>query len=614
MGRALRGRRYLPDGEGEWLKKFVAEELFYLDYTETCAWYSQHVSKLTLNEQAFLGCNDRYYLFTGLLHRVDGLHPWLFDRCREVERDPDGYIDLWSRFHYKSSLITYSGAIQEIVCDPEITICIFSVVKPIAQAFLSQIKEEFEQNENLRTVYRDVLYANPRTRGADGRPAKWSLARGITVKRKSNPKEATIEAHGLIDGQPTSRHYRLHIYDDPVTQDYLSEALIKKTIERWEMADNLGSHLGARKWMPCTRYHYADLGGVVIERKSLKPRIYPATHNGRLDGRPVFLSQERWEQIKNDQRSTVSAQMLQNPLAGTEATFNLTYLRGYEVIPEVLNVYIMVDPSKGKGERSDRTAIAVVGIDPTGNKYLLDGVRHRMKLSERWSLIKSFRTKWLTSKDFTVQMVAIGYEQYGMLSDLEVIEDMMERERDWFEIKELNTPATGGHSKADRISRLEPDIREGRFYLPAVIYNRDAWPPDQDGKRGGSGNCFWRVWTEEQEKNLAAQGVKSEWHIGQVVYWPATGPTKLQQQVRQGRAVTALRRRDETGAIYDLTRAFIDEARQHPFGTHDDLIDVASRIYDMEPTAPVPYERYSTEPLGLEAEEIAQARQQEGEG
>jgi hypothetical protein len=33
------------------------------------------------------------------------------------------------------------------MCDPEITIVIFSVVKPIATEFLAQIKNEFETNE-----------------------------------------------------------------------------------------------------------------------------------------------------------------------------------------------------------------------------------------------------------------------------------------------------------------------------------------------------------------------------------------------------------------------------------------------------------------------------------
>ena len=70
------------------------------------------------------------------------------------------------------------------MCDPEITIAIFSVVKPIAQAFLNQIKEEFEQNEQLKQIYPDVLYV-PRQHGSDGRPAKWGVARGIMVKRKA---------------------------------------------------------------------------------------------------------------------------------------------------------------------------------------------------------------------------------------------------------------------------------------------------------------------------------------------------------------------------------------------------------------------------------------------
>ena len=96
--------------------------------------------------------------------------------------------------------------IQQVVCDPEITIAIFSATKPLAQEILGQIKNEFETNEHLKEVFSDVLYGNPRMKGEDGRPAKWSLQRGITVKRKGKPKEATIEAHGLIDGQPTGRH------------------------------------------------------------------------------------------------------------------------------------------------------------------------------------------------------------------------------------------------------------------------------------------------------------------------------------------------------------------------------------------------------------------------
>lgn len=599
MPKELRGRRYLTV-RNLWLQKFIQEELPYLDYYETCDWYAANALDLDLPGQAFLACNDRFYLLTGLLNRVDLLHPWLFDRCREVEADPDGHIDLWARGHGKSSIVTCGGIIQEIVCDPEITIAIFSVVKPIAIEFLAQIKTEFETNDKLKEVFPDVLYQNPNRRGPDGKPAKWGTARGLTVKRKQRPKEATLEAHGLIDGQPTGRHFRMHVYDDVVTQDNLTEGQLKKTTLRFEMADNLGTRLGVRKQIAGTRYHFADAYGQIIEKGSAKPRIYPATFDGTLantrtlkDGTVVsnlvLLTVENWERIKRDQSKVVAAQMLLDPLAGTEATFKTEWLRWYEVIPAVMNVYILVDPSKGSGERSDRTAIPVIGIDQGGNKYLLDGVRHRMKLSDRWAYIKAFRRKWMAHPG--VQMVRVGYEQYGMLNDLEVLEDTMQREQEHFEIVELNTPRTGGHSKDDRVERLEPDIREGRFYLPCVTYHPDF-----------GGNCYWSVWTAEHEKKASASAIKHDYVVGQIIYRKAEGPTKRQTQVKPERVVTPLRRRDENSEIYDVTRAFIDEMRLHPFGTHDDLIDAVARIYDMEPCAPIAYERQSTEPLGLEGE------------
>ena len=51
--------------------------------------------------EAWLGRNDLFYLLARLLRRPDIDNDWLFARCREYERDPDGHLDLWSRGHYK---------------------------------------------------------------------------------------------------------------------------------------------------------------------------------------------------------------------------------------------------------------------------------------------------------------------------------------------------------------------------------------------------------------------------------------------------------------------------------------------------------------------------------
>ena len=95
---------------------------------------------------------DLFYLLVYGLHRVDANNQWVYDRCQEYQAAPDGYLDLWWREGYKSTIVTFAGIIQGLMNDPERTYGIFSHTRPAAKKFLRQIKVELETNEALKEI------------------------------------------------------------------------------------------------------------------------------------------------------------------------------------------------------------------------------------------------------------------------------------------------------------------------------------------------------------------------------------------------------------------------------------------------------------------------------
>lgn len=484
-----------------------------------------------------LARKDRFYLLIKILNRHDAWHPWVYARCREVEHDPDNHLDIWAREHFKSTLITYAGGIQDMLNNPDLCTGIFSHTKHIAKGFLAQIQRELEGNTKLKMLFPDILYENPSKESP-----RWSLDDGLIVKRSSNPKECTFEAHGLVDGQPTSKHFGKLIYDDVVTLESVSTPdQIHKTTTAWEISDNLGTADG-RKQMVGTRYDYADTYGEIIKRGSLTLRLYAATEDGLADGTPVLLTREQIDRKRLDQgEATFSCQMLCNPLAGTLRMFNAEDLGVYEIRPETLAVYLMVDPARSIKRDSANTAMSVIGMDYGGNKYLLDGYDHKMKLQERWERMRDLWVKWRSETG--IVNVRVGYESFGALADLDYFEERCRIERVGMTIELLEWPRQGPGSKVDRIQRLQPDFARHRFYLPY----------------------------EQKTDNISEL-------------------TKSQKRMADGgygyRIAKPIIRVDEQNKAYNLSERFRMQVHYFPVGGLCDLIDATSRIYDMAPTPP----------------------------
>ena len=427
-------------------------------------------TKATLRE---LCRTDLFFLIWYGLGRSDIWNQWLLDRCNEVQNEPNECLDLWSREHYKSTIITFGLTIQDILSshgtDPlpkwkgrEATIAIFSVTRPIAKGFLRQIKQEFEQNSVLKELFPDILYANPQAESP-----KWSEDDGITVKRTTNPKEATLEAWGIVDGQPTSKHFLVCVYDDLVTEKFVTTPeMIDKTNKAWELSINLGTEGGHRRYVG-TIYHFNDTYRLMQQRQAVKARIYPCTDDGTPTGNPVLKSrQEITMKYRTMGNYTFHAQMLLNPVADSLMGFKREWLRYYSGSDgSGMNIYILCDPANEKKKTSDYTVFLVIGLASDENYYLLDMVRDRLSLTQRSDALFALHRKYKQHH----RGIKVGYEQYGMQADITHIEDRQKRENYRFDIVKLggNTP------KNDRIKRLQPIFEQGRFYLPESCFKTD---------------------------------------------------------------------------------------------------------------------------------------------
>ena len=364
---------------------------------------------------------------------------------------------------HNSSIISFALPIQEVLNDSELTNVFFSFNRPMAKGFLRQIKTELERNAALKALHPDVLWADPRREAP-----KWSEDEGLIVRRKGNPKECTFEAFGVVDGQPTSRHYLRRIYDDLVTfESVRTPEMSLKVTQSWEASLNLAAEGGIERYAG-TRWHHNDTYKAILDRGT-SPRVRLATHDGTLTGdlalwdRPTLINKRR-----TMGEFTFACQIMQDPRAGTVGGFKEAWLKFYDQSKfergqawGEWNRVIIVDPASGKKKENDYTVLTVWGLGADLNWYLIHGERGRFSLSERTDRVFRLHAR------FAPQIV--GYEEYGMQADVEHIEMEMERRNYRFQIVKLG----GNIPKSDRIRRLQPMWEAGRIYLPRVCPFQD---------------------------------------------------------------------------------------------------------------------------------------------
>lgn len=252
----------------------------------------------------WLFANDLWFLVRYGFGIEKSHHPFVVRMCREVETGPrTDTLDIWARYHWKSTIITQAETLQFEIKNPEKCTGIFCYARPAAKKPLFSLKSILEESELLQWCFPDVLWKRP-----DVEAPKWSLDDGLVFKRKgSSRKECSIEAHGLIEGMPTGSHFERNVFDDLETDDIReSPDMLNKVYSKFQMASvNLGTGSDSDQTRTIGTY-YSHFGPNVKIRDMEYPdgrnvytlRLVPGSVDGTREGMPVLMDSLSWEKAK----------------------------------------------------------------------------------------------------------------------------------------------------------------------------------------------------------------------------------------------------------------------------------------------------------------------------
>jgi len=412
-------------------------------------------------------------------------HPWLFERCREIQAEPNGCLDLWPRYHFKTSLLTQSLTLWDLADNPDLRFAIITYkMDTVGESFLAQIKNECEDNELLKRLFPATFWANPQKQAKE-----WTLD-ALRFKQTGNPKEPSIIIASLRGGI-TAFHVDVRIFDDIVTEENVrSTDAIDDTTLRVRNISGTASDFTVNR---ATGTHWAV--GDTYDAL-LKGGIFKLRHHDlfEADGVTPVLRSKQWCEDRYREMTLIGGTthwvcvMRNKPELASDLHFELSWLEYYDTDPmemrAKLNVYMIIDTAKAKSKSSDYTVISVVGLGkgvPFGHYYLLDMVRDRLGLTEMGDIVFSMVEKWKPTYVFI--------ETVGAARDDEYLRERQNEELHKFRIISYDDKI----AKEKLISQLEPIFKAHRFHFPRKLQSRTEGRPVDLIERFV--NDEYRVWS-----------------------------------------------------------------------------------------------------------------------
>lgn len=281
-----------------------------------------------------------------------------------------------------------------------------------------------------------------------------------------------------VGGTPIGKGADAFIIDDPIRnrEDVESEGK-RKFYRSWYSSSVLSRMEGQGLIILMhQRWHEDDLAGQLLKEEGDQWRriSFPAIIETEEDRQRDYLhrslgevlvpelhSKEKLLRLKNSMLARDWQSMYQAaPVGSIGEEFVPSMMQHYEQRPDSIrmgmNVYIIVDPANSNDKYSDNTAMVVIGLAEDGNYYILDIVAEKLDLKQRGEKLFELHRRW--------RPICTYYESYGMGSDIQHIQYVMESENYRFPIVKLGGQTA--NRKVDAIRRLTPDMMQGRWWSP----------------------------------------------------------------------------------------------------------------------------------------------------
>lgn len=448
-----------------------------------------------IRERVRLKCRKSLYFLAKAVLGYPDLTPHFHRALAYQIQDPGRLRKLLEipRGHLKTTLATRSFPIWRWIQEPdpptfwgpeEVMLLAMSAA-PVASVQIRGIQGHFEMNTFFKWLFPELI--------PDFRNTIWNLTE-MRIGGTKRP-ESSLSVGG-VDTKMTGMHYTGILEDDLVDETIAnSEIEIGRRISWHQLAFPL-LEVPGRDWIHTigNRWGRKDVNGWIKENEPdcdimTKAAILP-------DGTPLWPERFSLNELAKLRirlgPSHFACQYMNDPRDMEGAAFSSKWLRYYslgkdergadvifmddgEIVPLAdLWLYMVIDPALSPGNKSDRTAVVVTGVDPKGRIFVLEARAIRKDphaaLLEAYEVYNKWKPPQVAIEDVLFQRLLMP-----------ILERMARDRGQWLPVR----PVKGSQSAGAKEARINQVVGEtfasGRTFIRKEMtdfVDEYSWFPD----------------------------------------------------------------------------------------------------------------------------------------